>query len=243
MLRSSFVVSLFCFGAVPWRAVSADLLLPAASPAGYLARLLINETPFPGERGYVSESDSRDTQRALLLVIDARRHRIPDGYTRREIAKTDSVELFDILTAGGTRGQMDGFFRDSRGRPTMAPRVTARIARLQRIAGQGKPDRFARLLRHAQTLVTDYLEGEVPAPDLFAPITYIAPQTVTGNAYAWMTDQEYYHPGGDFIRIPNRLRGRLGGNRFYTLRKRTGSRTRRAAAGTPLVTFPNASPP
>ncbi len=32
---------------------------PPAAPAGYLARLLINEAPFPGEKGYISETNTR----------------------------------------------------------------------------------------------------------------------------------------------------------------------------------------
>jgi len=43
-------------------------LMPATEPGGYIAHLLINETPFPGERGFVSEEDSKATMRALLLV-------------------------------------------------------------------------------------------------------------------------------------------------------------------------------
>ena len=45
----------------PQHAVSAAnvLLKPAHTESGYIARLLINETPFPGERGWVSETDTR----------------------------------------------------------------------------------------------------------------------------------------------------------------------------------------
>jgi len=234
------IVALMCLSieALPIQAAPEGMLLPANTPSGYLTRLLINEAPFPGERGYVSEEDSKATLRALLLVIDARRNRIPPGYTREEVAATSSTNIIDVITAGGDSNQMDGFYRDTAGRPAMAPRVKARVARLQRIASQGEPDRFARLLAYAQTLSNDYLEGKPPSPDLFASITHIPPRTVTGHAYAWMTDQEYYHPGGDFIRIPNRLRGRLGGNRFYTLEKRKVPAAQPAAPGAPLVTVP-----
>ncbi len=223
---------------MPLQAAPGATLLPAHTPAGYIARLLINEAPFPGERGYVSEEDSKATLRALLLVLDARLNRIPPGYTREEVADTRSTNILDVITAGGTRGQMDGFYRDAKGRPAIAPRITARVARLQRIASQGEPDRFARLLAYAQSLATDYLAGKTPKPDLFAAITHIPPKPVTGHAYAWMTDQEYYHPGGNFIRIPNRLRGRLGGNRFYTLEKRKAHAAQPVKPGAPLVTVP-----
>lgn len=214
-------------------------LLPATTPAGYLTRLLLNETPFPGERGYVSEEDSCKTFRALILVINARIHRVPSGYSRQELTATLSTEVVDIITAGGQRGQMDGFFRDEKGGLSMAPRVTKRITRLLQISNQGERGRFARLICYAQSLATSYLdEGNVPKPDPYAAITYIPPQPVTGSAYAWMTDQEYYHPGGDFIRIPNQLRGRLGGNRFYTLRKRAPSLKQKSGASSPLISLP-----
>ena len=133
---------------------------------------------------------------------------------------------------------MEGFFLDRRGRPAMAPRVTARVANLVRIATQGEPERFARLLTYAQTLAADYLEGIKPEPDLYAKITRIPPKQVTGRAYGWMIDQDYYNPGGDFVRIPDQMNGRLGGNRFYTLEKRSGSTLSKAASAKSIVTVP-----
>jgi hypothetical protein len=226
----------------PAAAAPEGPLLPATDTAGYLARLLVNESPFPGERGYVSEQNTRETMRALLLVIDARIHRIPRGYTREEVADTGSEDVIDVITAGGRRGQMEGFYRDRAGRPVTAPRVDARIANLVRIAGQGEPGRFARLLAYAQALALDYLNGVKPAPDLYAGITFIRPKAVTGSAYGWMTDQDYYHPGGDFVRIPDRMRGRLGGNRFYTLVKRSEPPAKKTDDSRPLVSSQSAPP-
>ena len=159
--------------------------------------------------------------RSLLLVIDGRINRIPPGYRREEIADTRSRDVIDIITAGGFRGQMDGFYRDAQGKPAMAARVIVRVDRLTRIAGEGEPGRFARLLDYAQTLATAYTLGTVPAPDPYSGIRTIPPRKVTGGAYGWMTDLDGYHPGGDFVRIPDRLHGRLGGNRFFTLTQRT----------------------
>lgn len=198
-------------------------LLPMGDPAGYLARLLVNECPFPGERGYVSEADTRAAMRAVLQVVDARIRDIPAGYRREEVAATRSTNLVDVVTAGGRKGQMDGFYKDAEGRPAVAARVTARVERLARIARKGEPGRFLRLLQFAQDSAADYVRaGIVPQPDLHAGIRHIPPKRVTGRAYAWMTDQEYYHPGGDFVRIPDRMKGALGGNRFYTLAYRNG---------------------
>ena len=212
-------------------AAPAVTLSPASETSGYVARLLINETPFPGERGYVSEEDSKTTMRALLLVIDARRDFVPPGYTRKEVADTLSRDVLDIITAGGFHGQMDGFYRDSKGRPAMAPRVIKRVDNLLRIAGGGDPGRFARLLTYAQQLASDYLAGKPPGPDIFENITHIPPKKVTGRAYGWMADQDFYHPGGTFVRIPDRQHGRLGGNRFFTLERRASDAAKPSASG------------
>jgi len=199
-------------------------LLPATDPAGYIARLLINEVPFPGERGYISEKDSQDAMRALVLVLHSRMKRIPSGYSRFEVAAVDSDNVLDVITAGGVRGQMDGFYYSS-GRPAMAARVSKRVDNLLSIANKGDPGRFARLIRFAQRLASSYMGGEIPAPDIFSDIRKISSYHVTGYAYGWMTDCDYYHPGGCFVRIPNSLRGRLGGNRFFTLKERSSVRS------------------
>jgi len=206
---------------IPWALFAAQnvALLPQSDPAGYIARLLINEVPFPGERGYVSEEDSKAAMRALVLVLESRINRIPPGYSRKEIADIDSDNVLDIITAGGVRGQMDGFYYNQ-GRPALAVRVTKRVDNLLTIANKGEPGRFAILIKYAQGLASGYVNGSVPAPDLFASITWISQQKVTGSAYGWMTDKDYYHPGGCFVRIPNTMKGLLGGNRFYTLKQR-----------------------
>ena len=42
---------------------------------------------------------------------------------------------------------------------------------------------------------------------------------VTGRAYAWMTADLPFRPGGDFVAIPRHEGGASGGNHFYTLRR------------------------
>ena len=241
MNRGTAMICL-ALSALPGTAAPGDRLLPASDPAGYLARLLINESAFPGERGYVSEADTRAAMRAVVLVIDARIHQIPPGYTRLEIAETESVDLLDVITAGGLSGQVEGFYRDRNGRPALARRVSARIDQLQRIAGRGEPDRFARLLAYAQSVASAYFDGIKPSPDLYAQITRIEHKGVTGRAYGWMTDQDYYHPGGDFVRIPDTLGGRLAGNRFFTLTKRAAAPVAQPPAAQPLVSTESQEP-
>jgi hypothetical protein len=158
--------------------------------------------------------------RALIFVLDSRINQVPAGYQRSEVAAVDSNNVIDIITAGGVRGQMDGFYY-SHGRPVVAARVTERINNLLVISNKGTPGRFARLIRYAQRIASNYIvRGITPEPDIYAGITLIHPRKVTGRAYGWMTDRDYYDPGGCFVKIPNHMRGSLGGNRFFTLAQR-----------------------
>jgi hypothetical protein len=200
---------------VPARARVA--LEPADSPAGYVARLLINEVPFPGERGWESEADSQAAMRQVLLVLDARLRHIPAGYTQRQIATVQTDDIIDLLTAGGEHGQVDGFYRDGNGQPVTVARVKTRIEYLLGIASKGQPGTFARLLQYGQALATAYFRNSPPEPDLFVDLRIIAGAPVTGRAYSWMTDTGEFHPGGRFVRIPDEKNGGMGGNRFFTL--------------------------
>lgn len=189
------------------------------TPAGYVAHLLVNEVPFPGERGYRSEQDTAAAMEQLLHVLDRRLERIPTPYTQQQIAATRANDILDIITVGGEKGQFDGFYRDAQGRPAMVPRVTERIDNLNRIASQGKPGTFARLLTHAGDLATAYLAEQQRPSDRHAAVSKAVRQPATGGGYSWMTDEVRYHPGGNFLRIEDTDAGSLGGNRFFTLRK------------------------
>ncbi|HPT16977.1 MAG TPA: hypothetical protein PK388_06815 [Kiritimatiellia bacterium] len=192
-------------------------LQPAAQPAGYLARLLINEAPFPGERGYVSEEDSKATMLSILWVLHSRIHHVPEGYSQEEIAAIRTQNIIDVITA---KGQCEGFSKGPDGKPATDARVEARIQNLLRIANSGgKPGRFASLLLHAQGLASAYLKEDIQGADRYAGLAMVNRIPVTGRAYSWMTGMDYYHPGGNFVKIPDAQQGVLGGNRFYTLRK------------------------
>ena len=199
-------------------------LEPVATTQGYLARLLINETSFPGEAHYVSEEDTKAAMLSILWVLHSRIHYIPQGYTQQQVAAIRSDNIIDIITGNGDKRICEGFFRDAQGRPKTARRVDARIDYLLKIANTGgKPGRFASLLNYAQGLAGAYVSEGIQGADRFAGITRINPYDVTGRAYSWMTDQDCYHPGGWFVRIPNNMNGSLSGNRFFSLRKDPGS--------------------
>ena len=192
-------------------------LEPAASASGYLARLLANESPFPGERGFVSEADTKATILSILWVLHARMNHVPPGYKQEEIAAIRSQNVIDVITA---KNQCEGFSKDAAGQPVAAPRVEARIQNLLKIANSGgQPGRFANLLNFVQGLASAYLAGGVPGADRFAGLTVVNQVAVTGRAYSWMTGMDYYNPGGNFVTIPDAQQGLLGGNRFFTLRK------------------------
>ena len=189
----------------------------ASAPSGYLARLLTNESPFPGERGFVSEEDTKATMLSILWVLHARMNHVPPGYKQEEIAAIRSQNVIEVITA---KNQCEGFSKDASGKPLCAPRVEARIQNLLRIANGGdKPGRFANLLNFGQGLASAYLAGGIPGADRFAGLTVVNQVAVTGRAYSWMTGQDYYSPGGNFVKIPDSQQGLLGGNRFFTLRK------------------------
>ena len=201
-------------------ASAAGVALPhSSSLEGYVCRLLINEVPFPGERGYRSEKDTMAAMDSLLNVLDSRLQHIPPGYTQQQIAMVRTSNIIDVITAGGPKGQFDGFYRDSGGKPVMVPRVGERIDRLVGIANQGAPGRFALILNHAVAVSKDYLQGKAVPPNLHAGVTSVESVPATGRAYSWMTDEQRYHPGGNYLRIPDGQTGSLGGNRFFTLRK------------------------
>ena len=205
------------WGAVAWGEEFAKLE-KVETDAGYLARLLINEAAFPGERGWVSEEDSKDTMRSVLWVLRSRMGHVPAGYTRKEVGGVDSAKLLDFVTA---RGQCEGFGLDAAGKRTVAARVEERVQYLLKLANSGsKPGRFAGLINYAQDLARRQCEGKVTEEDLFAGLETVGGVAVTGRAYSWMTGSDAYHPGGSFVKIPDSLRGLLGGNRFFTLERR-----------------------
>jgi hypothetical protein len=198
---------------------SSASLDPPSSASGYVARLLINEAPFPGEKGYVSVADSQGCMLQILWVLDSRIRHIPGGYRQEQVAAVRTSDVLDVITAGGERGQCDGFYRDAQGNLRTVPRVEERLQYLLKIANEGKPGKFATLVNYAQGLAAAYLKGGVEEADRYAGIERVGPVRVTGRAYSWMTDRDCYSPGGNFVKIPNEQSGSLGGNRFFTLKE------------------------
>lgn len=211
-----------------WLAISSAVVAvaanvepdPASTAPGYVALLLINEVPFPGERGYVSEADSRATMLSVLWVLHCRLKAIPPGYTQQQIAAVQARDIIDVMTAGGIKGQVDGFYRAGSGSPEAVPRVHQRVNYLLGLANQGEPGKMARLLLYARDISRAYYKGGPPGKDLFESLRRIGSKSVTGRGYAWMTDVRGLDPGGSFVRVPDEQQGSMGGNRFFTLQKR-----------------------
>jgi hypothetical protein len=200
-------------------AAPAAVLDPADTPGGYLARLLINEVPFPGEGAYESELNSKAAMLQILWVLDSRIRHIPKGYTQRQVAGVSSDDIIDVITGDGGRRQCEGFYLNEQGRYVTADRVEERINNLLEIANTGKPGRFATLINYAQGLARAYFKDGIQGADCYAGIKKVKTLPVTGRAYSWMTDADSYHPGGNYITIPDAQDGSLAGNRFFTLRK------------------------
>jgi hypothetical protein len=187
---------------------------------GYLARLLINEVPFPGERAYESEADTKDAMAQILWVLHSRIHLVPQGYTQAQVAGVRSQNIIDVITGTGERRQCEGFYRNKDGQFVTAPRVEKRINYLLNIANSGnKPGRFSELLNYAQELSRAYVNEGIEGADRYAELKRVEAIAVTGHAYSWMTDVNSFHPGGNFVTIPSDYEGSVGGNRFFTLRK------------------------
>jgi hypothetical protein len=197
-----------------------DLVAPDAHTVpGFIALLLINETPFPGERAWESEEDTEAAMLAILWVVHSRLKIIPPGYRQEYIAAERCADVIDVITAGGEKGQCDGFYRDGSGRMVAVRRVHERVESLFKLACNGKPGRFARLLQYAENLAEKYVKDGLAGADRFARLSRVGGVAVTGHAYAWMTDRAGYDPGGNFVKIGDETDGSLGGNRFFTLKK------------------------
>jgi len=201
------------------RASANVQLPPVTTPTGYICRLLINEVPFPGEKGYHSEEETKAAMEQLVHVIDGRLKNVPAPYRQQQVAAIRTDNLMDVITVGGVKGQFDGFYRDSTGKAVMVARVTDRVDYLLQIAGKGAPGRFARLLNYASEAATRYVNGQFGADDRFAGVFTAQDVPATGRAFSWMTDEMRFHPGGNFLKISDGNQGSLGGNRFFTLRK------------------------
>ena len=214
-----WLVASLILGSQSVPAANVELDSPS-TPAGYVSLLLINETPFPGERGFRSEEDSKMAMLALLWVLHCRASAIPLGYTQKQVADVNSRNVIDVITAGGVKGQVDGFYKDGAGRFVAVPRVHERVNNLVGIANQGQPGRIARLLSCARDLARRYFQGGPPGQDVFAELRRVGAVPVTGRSYAWMSDVRGFDPGGSFVRIPDPDQGSLGGNRFYTPEKK-----------------------
>jgi hypothetical protein len=214
------LVALGLFLASPLVPAANVELDPPSTPPGYVAILLINEIPFPGERGYVSEEDSKTAMQSVLWVLHYRASIAPPGYTQKQIAAVETRNVVEVMTAGGIKGQVDGFYKDPEGRPVAVPRVHDRVAYLLGMANRGEPGKMARLLLYARDLARQYFQSGPTGKDLFVDLDKVGPKAVTGRCYAWMTNARGCDPGGSFVAIPDADRGALGGNRFYTLEKR-----------------------
>jgi hypothetical protein len=140
---------------------------------------------------------------SVLWVLHCRVSIIPPGYTQKQLAAVQTSSVIDVMTAGGVKGQMDGFYKDSDGRPVAVARVHERVAHLLELANRGKPGKIASLLTHARDLARQYFQTGPAAKDLFAELRKIDSRRVTGHGYAWMTDARGFDPGGSYVFIPD----------------------------------------
>jgi hypothetical protein len=193
---------------------------PPSTVSGFLARLLINEVPFPGERAYVSEQETQTAMLQILWVLHSRLRLTPAGYRQEHVAGVRADDIVDVICGSGEKRQCEGFYRNASGQFVTDSRVEERLNYLLKIGNSGgKPGRFAGLLNYGQGLARSYVKEGMAGADCYAQLTRVGRVPVTGRAYSWMTDVDSYHPGGNFVTIPDSQEGSLGGNRFFTLKK------------------------
>lgn len=222
LLKSNIpcIVGIIAFALFPSGAHPKQVTLPSKeTPSGYIALLLINEVPFPGDSTYISERNSKQAMTAIFAVLVNRLQHVPHPYTQDEVAGIRTRSILDIITVGGVGGQVEGFYKNDRGEYVVLPRVSRRVEHLLAIANQGTPGTFARLVEFAATVPKDYFEKNSSVEDMYANLRTVRQVPVTGRAYAWMTNIHHLNPGGNFIVVPTQDQGTLGGNRFFTLRK------------------------
>jgi len=193
---------------------------PPTTASGYLARLLINEVPFPGERAYTSEEETQTAMLQILWVLHSRLRFTPAGYRQEHLAGLRAKDIIDVICGADEKRQCEGFYRNPAGQFVTASRVEDRLNYLIKLANSGgKPGRFARLLNYGKGLARTYIKEGIDGADRYASLRRVGSVPVTGRAYSWMTDVDSYHPGGNFVSIPDSQDGSLGGNRFFTLKK------------------------
>jgi hypothetical protein len=107
----------------------------------------------------------------------------------------------DVILA---RGQTQGFTRDADGNIQISAAVKARIDAVMTSANTGAPGPYARFVQNAINVGN----GTTPSLDPFAS---------QGGVYGFRTAGSS-PPGGDFVAIPARAGGVVGGQQFYRLR-------------------------
>ena len=113
------------------------------------------------------------------------------------------------MTAGGVKGQVDGFYRGPDGRPAAVSRVhDGRWLTCWASPIAVSRERWPAVVVRARTSAAPILAGRATGRDLFADLRKVGAQPVTGRGYAWMTDVRGCDPGGSFVRIPDDRPGR-----------------------------------
>src|SRR3954453_8679157 len=86
---------------------------PPSTVSGFLARLLINEVPFPGERAYVSEQETQTALFKILWVLHSRLRLTPAGYRQEHVAGVRADDIVDVICGSGEKRQCEGFYRNA----------------------------------------------------------------------------------------------------------------------------------
>jgi hypothetical protein len=188
---------------------SKPLTLPdLQTDEGALAHLLLSESLTPFSKDYDFDQVVRG-MKAIRAIVDNRLHHIPAKYPAKDLDADGAANARDIIGKAKFQG-----FSLSGGKLAMTAGVQNRIADTLKQANTGKPGKFH---KHVQAAL-DVAKG--PPDDAFKGLKMVGTVAVTGRVYAMFQAAAGGGPGGDFVYIGEANGGLLGGNKFYTLKKR-----------------------
>lgn len=174
---------------------------------GILAHMLIVESRNPASDDY--DCDEVVTgQTAMKAVVANRLANDP-----RQFGAPGAKTYTEIIMAPR---QWPEFSRDAEGKVVLAAKYQAIVDRVMRTANTGAPGPYHKFVEAVLEVVRK------PVSDVFANLTQVGEVSVTGGAFAWVTEGSA-DPSGRFVAIkgstvpPLNTDGCVAGNQFYTL--------------------------
>jgi len=196
----------------PGRAAGQDgkpLALPdLQTDEGAIAHLLLSESLTPFSKDYDADQVVRG-MKAIRAILDNRLNHVPQKYAAKDVDADGAKTARDVIGKGKFQG-----FSQTGGKIAVSDGVRKRIDDILKQANTGKPGKF---YKHVQAALE---VAKSPADDPFKDLKMVGTVAVTGRVYGMYQAAAGGDLGGDFVYIGKDAGGLLGGNKFYTLKKR-----------------------